>query len=57
MIRTFLVALSIPDGDDPEDWAAEIQDSLETDGLPVTSVKPWAEPLAPTDPFPLPSGS
>lgn len=58
MTRTFLVSLELDSTDALEGWAAEIEDSLTTDGLPVTSVKPWASPLSASEealPISLPS--
>jgi len=46
MTRTFLIALELDANDDLLDWSSEIEDSLTADGLPVTSVKPWASPLS-----------
>lgn len=52
MTRTFLVAISYDDGipPDPVSDAAEIEDALESAGLPVESVRIWAggAPAVPT---------
>jgi hypothetical protein len=54
MTRTFLLALNLPDNEDLDSTAADIQDSLEQDGFIVESVKPWASPLsAPSELSPL----
>jgi len=52
MSRTFLVAVNLAGSEDLTMVAAEIEDSLLTDGIPVTSVKPWASAITePTDGF------
>ena len=40
--RTFLVTMSLQDGEDPLQVAEDIQESLESDGLPAIEVRPWA---------------
>jgi len=45
MTRTFLVACDIEPTTDVDDLAAEIFDSLTLDGIPATSVKPWASAM------------
>lgn len=55
MKRTFLVTLNAVD--DPDNTAADIQESLQLDGFEVVDVKPWASPNAePTQPSQFPSG-
>lgn len=46
MTRTFLVALELDPSESLEATSADIQESLETDGMTVTSVAPWASPLS-----------
>ena len=45
MTRTFLVAVNLAGSEDLNMVAAEIEDSLLTDGITVTSVKPWASAI------------
>lgn len=45
MTRTFLVACDIDSTTDVDAFAADILDSLVLDGIPATSVKPWASGL------------
>lgn len=54
MTRTFLVALELAGSEDLDAVAADIEDSLNTDGLPVSSVKPWAAPNAALPDFGIP---
>jgi hypothetical protein len=54
MTRTFLLALELSGSDDLDSIAADIQDSLETDGLTVLSVKPWMAPNSTTPDFGIP---
>ena len=44
MTRTFLVSLQEVSGDDLDNLAADIQESLQLDGFQVESVRPWASP-------------
>ena len=48
MTRTFLVAVNLAGSEDLTMVAAEIEDSLLTDGITVTSVKPWASAITET---------
>jgi hypothetical protein len=55
MTRTFLVAVSFDDGipPDPIADALEIEEALESAGIPVESVKMWLAPtLQATQPLP-----
>lgn len=54
MTRTFLCTLELTGSEVPEDIAAEIQASLEVDGLPVLSVHPWNSPNTSTPDFGFP---
>lgn len=54
MTRTFLVALELTGSEDLDAVAADIEDSLNTDGLPVSSVKPWSAPNATLPDFGIP---
>lgn len=53
MTRTFLVACDIDPSTDVDSFAAEILDSLTLDGIPATSVKPWASALTEQTPDPF----
>ena len=53
MIRTFLVAIDLTNSEDLTMMANEIEDSLLTDGIPVTSVKPWASEMTEQSAGPL----
>lgn len=44
MTRTYLVAINDNSGADPQDIAADIQESLQLDGFVIESVRPWASP-------------
>lgn len=52
MTRTFLVACDITPTTDIDAFAADILDSLVLDGIPATSVKPWASGLTDSEPEP-----
>ena len=54
MTRTFLVALELADLEDLDAVAAEIEDSLLADHLPVASVKPWSAPNTTLPDFGIP---
>lgn len=44
MTRTFLVTLQDVSGEDVDNIAADIQESLQLDGFQVETVRPWASP-------------
>lgn len=45
MTRTFLVACDIDPTADVNEFALDILDSLQSDGIPATSCKPWASAM------------
>lgn len=45
MTRTFLVACDIEPTTDVNEFALDILDSLQSDGIPATSCKPWASAM------------
>ena len=55
MTVTYLLKLDILDPSSIEDTAAEVYDSLETDGFEVISVAPWARSTPTEDILPSPS--
>jgi hypothetical protein len=46
MTRTFLVTLEVPDNEPSslDGMAEDIADSLNLDGFPIESVRPWSSP-------------
>ena len=56
MTRTFLVAVNLAGSEDLTMVAAEIEDSLLTNNITVTSVKPWASAMTDqsSDELPMP---
>ena len=57
MTRTFLVACDIDPTTDVDSFALDILDSLQSDGIPATSVKPWASAMTDqsSDELPMPT--
>ncbi len=56
MTRTFLVACDIDTSTDVSAFADDILDSLQSDGIPATSCKPWASAMTDqsSDELPMP---
>lgn len=54
MTRTFLVAVDLEPATDASALAEDILESLQLDGIPATSCKPWASGITEqADPFTL----